>query len=287
MGPRSPERLVPPLSSMASTPASTMSAALSSMSSTLSPPGTKSSELHLDQHRIIGADDGAYRAYDLDDQSGPVGDGAAVFVLPFVKKGRQELAQQVAMRAVDLHGIATRSLRPPGRRGKRLGDHGDVGRRHLPAKGAGVGLPYRRAEGLRRLGGRLRTLFSARRRSRRRPEAGVRDLQRYLAPGLVDRSGEAPQPRDRRVIVDAELLAARPPLRADEGMTADDQPYPAPREPLVQAGQLAGGAALRGGQPPQVADRTKRLGRTIPRMVVGSKSADVPDVMRRPSARSA
>ena len=77
----------------------------------------------------------------------------------------------------------------------------------------------------------------------------MRYLQRQLAAGLVDRGGHAPESGDHGVIVRAELQAARSPLRAHEGVAADDEPHPAPGELRVEAGQLRRGATLRVGQP--------------------------------------
>ena len=48
--------------------------------------------------------------------------------------------------------------------------------------------------------------------------------------------------------MDAELPASRPPLGADEGVTADDEPHPAPGELSVKADQFGRRAALRAGQ---------------------------------------
>ena len=69
--------------------------------------------------------------------------------------------------------------------------------------------------------------------------------------------------------MDAELPAAGLSLGADEGVTADDQPHPAPGELSVEADEFGRRPTLGSAMPSQVADRTKRLGSSIPRMVVG------------------
>ena len=94
-----------------------------------------------EQHRHFGPDGPAHGRDHRERKTHAAGQIAAVFVFTLVAVGRQELAEQVAVRAVNADEIAARLRGPPRRRGEGVDQFGDavaVQRPRRPAAGADV-----------------------------------------------------------------------------------------------------------------------------------------------------
>ena len=135
---------------IASTPASTSHLHTCTESSSVLPDGPMpknatasqcscGADLHL-QVEVV-ADALADRADDVEHESRPVLERAAVLVLAIVDRRAQELRDQVAVGAVQLDAVEPGLARPPRAFGKRVDRLADVGERHLLA-----------AEAVRRIG---------------------------------------------------------------------------------------------------------------------------------------
>ena len=166
---------------------------------------------------------------DLDENPQPLVEGPTVGVDAPVRLGRQELRDEVAVRAVDLDAVVSSRLEVRGGRSEPIDDHADVGQAHL-VRHARIALvrDRRRAHGheVRLAAGRLATEMD--------------QLAEHGGSVPVDRVGAEPESRDTVGVPslrDYPRWEAR--RRVNDRCAGDDQPDPAARSLLLE-GDLAG-----------------------------------------------
>ena len=147
--------------------------------------------------RIVGTGELAARLDDLQHETDAVLPASPVAVLPPVEPRRQELGDQIAMRAVDLGRVKARLLGPPDAVGKGRHQVGDL-----------LFGQFVRDDGVERLGhrrgseGGLQTVAM-----HARP--GVVDLAEDLRPLIVDHLGALPQAGDAYFVEELDALRRR------------------------------------------------------------------------------
>ncbi len=86
------------------------------------PPGRPVGAGDAHRHRASGGEGLAHGVEHLEREPHPVLEAAAVLVVALVRQRRQELVQQVAVRAVQLHGVEAETGGPPRRGGEGVAD---------------------------------------------------------------------------------------------------------------------------------------------------------------------
>ena len=210
----------------------------------------------------LGADGLGDGARHLDCEAGPVLGRAAVAVGAVVRRRREELLQQVAVRAVDLHRVEAGLNRTAGRVGELAHDVADLLLAQLMRHG-GVDLAFGDAHGLR-----------CRHRAGAHDAPGARDLGVGDAPAVHDLQGDRPAlgvhgigdaapPGDVLGRLDARLPVPGAPF-ADRPRALGDDHAGARALAVVLDHEVVGGAVLLGPQSGQRRhdDAVRRLNRT-------------------------
>lgn len=172
----------------------------------------------LDQGRELPADRFSDGQVDLEQEARPVFDRSAVRVLaPVVSRG-EELAQQKAVRRVDLDAVETRLHGPERGFCERCRRCLDVFDRHFPARRRRQAFEVGGNEG--RLPGRPLVC----------EVPGMGDLCDDSASGRMDRLRQFPVPCDQRIGVYSDLGRRSLSLRSNEAVTRNYQSDPAFRQ---------------------------------------------------------
>ena len=190
--------------------------------------------------REVGADLLAHRADDLEREPRPVLEWPAVLVGALVGLGREELLEQVSVRAVELDGVEPGGDSPA----RPLAVLVDQARDLVE-----LDRPRRRPERARDVRGRGDRRLVAFGVALRVLPAGVVDLDRNLRALVVHGFGEIRQRADKAVVVDADGVSNGPPdFPVDRCVLEDDEPNAAPRPCPVVLDEPLAGLTVRGGE---------------------------------------